>query len=119
MTFERKPVVATKAIPRTAVPRASSQLDAIKPGEGFLPLKTFLNRTGQGNHSWMTAKRKARALGITLACQHGSRVFVCADDWILLLKSNPAAVADPKPQFEADAVTDEELADVSLIPATK
>lgn len=76
------------------------RLEAIRPGDGFIPLRVFLMRTGQKSHSWMTAKRKAEKLGITLAYQHGRRIFVSADDWIQFLKSNPAPVAEPRQNDE-------------------
>lgn len=68
------------------------RLEAIRPGDGLIPLRVFLMRTGQKSHSWMTAKRKAEKLGITLAYQHGRQVFVSADNWIQFLMSNPAPV---------------------------
>lgn len=86
---------ATRTKKRTESKRSDGD-QAIRPGDGFLPLPVFLQKTRQGSHAWMMAKRRARSLGITLAYQHGRQIFVSADDWIQYLKSNPAPLAEPR-----------------------
>jgi hypothetical protein len=71
--------------------KAKATLEPIRNGEGLIPLPQFLRRTGQKSHSWMTAKRKAAEAGITIAYQHGRRVYVDADAWISYLKLNPVS----------------------------
>lgn len=88
---------------KKAKPANPERLEAIRPGDGLIPLRVFLNRTGQKSHSWMTAKRKAEKLGITLAYQHGRRIFVSADNWIQFLMSNPAPVTEPRQDNEESA----------------
>lgn len=80
------------------------RLRAIRPGDGLIPLRPFLIYTNQKSHSWMTAKRKAEELGITLAYQHGRQVFVDAAAWVKFLMSNPAPVAKPQQNDEKDGI---------------
>jgi pyruvate/2-oxoglutarate dehydrogenase complex dihydrolipoamide acyltransferase (E2) component len=88
-------VTATQSKKKTRA-ATPNRLEAIRPGDGLIPLRIFLAKTGQKSHAWMTARRRAKEMGITLAYQHGRQIFVSADDWIQFLMSNPAPVSEPR-----------------------